>query len=136
MLFFLLPRLPELALSARNFQAIRDMFKLRPARKPAFTDTDIEQYIDALSQPGALTAALNYYRANFTMANAHRFARSPALSMETLIIWGSSIPPWESNCSKGSIRLRLTVAFIDSGMQATGCRMRHQRSQPGAYRFF
>ena len=39
MLFFLLPRLPELALSARNFQAIRDMFKLRPARKIAFSDT-------------------------------------------------------------------------------------------------
>ncbi len=92
MFFFLLPRLPEIALSARNFQAIRDMFKLRPARKTAFTDTDIEQYIDALSQPGALTAALNYYRANFTMANARRFAHSPPLRMETLIIWGELDP--------------------------------------------
>ena len=92
MLFFLLPRLPELALSARNFQAIRDMFKLRPARKMAFTDTDVEEYIEALSQPGALTAALNYYRANFTMANAHRFARSPTVRVETFVIWGELDP--------------------------------------------
>ena len=92
MLFFLLSYLPELALSAGNFKAIRDMFKLRPARKTAFTDTDIEQYIDALSQPGALTAALNYYRANFTIANARRFARLAPLSMETLIIWGELDP--------------------------------------------
>ncbi len=92
MLFFLLPRLPELALSTRNFQAIRDMFKLRPARKMTFSDTDVEEYIEALSYPGALTAALNYYRANFTMANAYKFARSPAVHVETLIIWGELDP--------------------------------------------
>ena len=92
MLFFLLPRLPELALSARNFQAIRDMFKLRPARKTAFTDTDVEEYVEALSQPGALTAALNYYRANFTIANTHKLAHSPAVRAETLVIWGELDP--------------------------------------------
>ena len=36
MLFFLLPRLPELALSASNFRAIRRMFRSGPANKEAF----------------------------------------------------------------------------------------------------
>ena len=62
MLFFLLPRLPELALAANNFRAIRRMFRLGPLNKKAFSNQDIEEYVEALSQPGALTAALNYYR--------------------------------------------------------------------------
>ena len=92
MLFFLLPRLPELALSANNFKAVRDMFKLRPARKGAFSDKDIEAYIEALSQPGALTAALNYYRANLTIANMRKIALSAPINAETLVIWGELDP--------------------------------------------
>ncbi|MGH9330715.1 MAG: alpha/beta fold hydrolase, partial [Vicinamibacterales bacterium] len=63
-LFFLLPGLPERVMSARNFAAVRDMFKRQPARRGAFSDYDIDQYVEALSFPGALTAGLNYYRAN------------------------------------------------------------------------
>jgi len=92
MLFFLLPRLPELALSASNFRAIRRMFRSGPANKEAFSDQDTEDYIDALSQPGALTAALNYYRANLTMAGARAFARPVPINAETLVIWGELDP--------------------------------------------
>lgn len=92
MLFFLLPRLPELALSANNFKAVRDMFKLRPAQKGAFSDKEIEAYIEALSQPGALTAALNYYRANLTIANMRKIALSTPINAETLVIWGELDP--------------------------------------------
>ncbi|KIO50067.1 alpha/beta fold hydrolase [Nitrosospira sp. NpAV] len=92
MLFFLLPRLPELALSSNNFKAVRDMFRLRPARKESFSDKDIETYIEALSQPGALTAALNYYRANLTIANMRKIARSAPINAETLVIWGELDP--------------------------------------------
>jgi pimeloyl-ACP methyl ester carboxylesterase len=92
MLFFLLPGLPELALSANNFKAVRDMFKLRPARKGTFSDKEIEAYIEALSQPGALTAALNYYRANLTIANMRKIALSTPINAETLVIWGELDP--------------------------------------------
>ncbi|SEK78513.1 alpha/beta fold hydrolase [Nitrosovibrio tenuis] len=91
-LFFLLPRLPELALSAGNFRAIRKMFRLSPAKKDAFSSQDIEDHIEALSQPGALTAALNYYRANLTMANARKFAHSAPINSQTLVIWGELDP--------------------------------------------
>ena len=46
----------EAALSANDFQALRNIYKdTHPA-------DEIEEYIDVLSQPGALTGALNWYR--------------------------------------------------------------------------
>jgi pimeloyl-ACP methyl ester carboxylesterase len=40
------------------------MYKETTARSDVFTDEDIEVYKEALRQPGALTAGINYYRAN------------------------------------------------------------------------
>jgi pimeloyl-ACP methyl ester carboxylesterase len=90
-LLFLLPRLPELALSARNFRAVRDMFRRLPARAGAFNDEDIDEYVRALSSPGALTAALNYYRANVRSGGV-ALARSARIAAETLVIWGDQDP--------------------------------------------
>jgi pimeloyl-ACP methyl ester carboxylesterase len=89
-LFFLLPRLPELALSARHYSAVRDMFKRLPARQRAFSDEDIDQYVRALSSPGALTAGLNYYRAN--RSDGVALARAARIAAETLVIWGDHDP--------------------------------------------
>jgi pimeloyl-ACP methyl ester carboxylesterase len=89
-LFFLLPWVPEQALALRNFSVVRDMFKRMPARPGAFSDEDIEEYIRALSTPGALTAALNYYRANIGSGLA--LARSARIAAETLVIWGDRDP--------------------------------------------
>ena len=47
-----------------NFALLDKMFKDSVGRKGTFSDADIELYKEALAQPGALTAALNYYRAN------------------------------------------------------------------------
>src|SRR5437763_7656849 len=65
MLFFQIPRLPEWWMSRNNYAVVEDIFKKTVARPGAFTDTDIAVYKKALSEPGALTAAINYYRANF-----------------------------------------------------------------------
>lgn len=64
MLFFQLPGIPESLLSRNNYEAIRKVFKESVARKNSFSDEDVEKYVEAISQPGALTAALNYYRGN------------------------------------------------------------------------
>ena len=64
MFFFLLPRVPEWAISRNDFAALDDVFKKKIARAGSFSDADIELYKQALRQPGALTAAVNYYRAN------------------------------------------------------------------------
>ncbi len=62
--FFQLPRLPELALRAFDFAAIERILRRQPVREGAFTDDDVAVYKAALARPGALTAALNWYRAN------------------------------------------------------------------------
>jgi pimeloyl-ACP methyl ester carboxylesterase len=64
MFFFQLPRLPEWWASANDFARIDKMYKETTVRSGAFTDEDIAVYKEALGRPGALTGALNYYRAN------------------------------------------------------------------------
>lgn len=64
--FFQLPYLPELLIGAGDFALLESLFK-RTARRGTFTDEDIACYKLALRQANglsALTAALNYYRAN------------------------------------------------------------------------
>ena len=64
MFLFLLPRVPEWVISRNNFAALDDVFKKKIARAGSFSDADIDLYKQALRQPGALTSAVNYYRAN------------------------------------------------------------------------
>ncbi len=65
MLFFQIPRLPEWFISRNDFAAIDKMFADTVMRPGTITQTDIAVYKKALREPGALTAGLNYYRANF-----------------------------------------------------------------------
>jgi pimeloyl-ACP methyl ester carboxylesterase len=83
--FFQLPWLPELLLSAVGYRALRRTFD--DARPGAFTRQDIARYPEAWSQPGALTAMLNFYRAAFRESRRAR-ARSGVVQAPTLVIWG------------------------------------------------
>jgi pimeloyl-ACP methyl ester carboxylesterase len=85
--FFQLPWLPEKLIRARDYRTIRRLFEATPARKDAFTHGDIDTYVAGLSQPGALTAALNYYRANVAHADM-ALASTARCDAPTLIIWG------------------------------------------------
>jgi pimeloyl-ACP methyl ester carboxylesterase len=89
-LLFRLPRLPERLLAAGDYAAVRRMFRKLPARRGTFSDEDIDRYVDALRGPGALTAALNYYRAN--VGSGARLAVSARTAAETLVIWGERDP--------------------------------------------
>ena len=62
-LYFQLPWFPEKGFRAGNFRVLDAMFREDPVRPDAFTDVDVRRYKRALGRPGALTAALNYYRA-------------------------------------------------------------------------
>jgi epoxide hydrolase 4 len=110
--FFLLPWLPERTMSVRNFAVVRDMFKRGPARRGAFSDHDIEQYVQALSLPGALTAGLNYYRAN-VRSDALAMGRSARIAADTLVIWGERDPA-------------LTIGLLD-GLETVAPRVQVRR---------
>jgi len=64
MFFFQLPRVPEWAIRRNAFAGLDSTFKEKVGRTGSFTDADVEIYKQALGQPGALTSAINYYRAN------------------------------------------------------------------------
>jgi pimeloyl-ACP methyl ester carboxylesterase len=86
MLVFQLPRLPERLLSARRWAALRRPLEV-DARLGAFTDQDLAHYVEAWSQPGAITAMLNYYRAGFRQRRQAR-EQSGAVEAPTLVVWG------------------------------------------------
>jgi pimeloyl-ACP methyl ester carboxylesterase len=93
MLFFQLPRLPEWLMSARDYAFVERIFKKTVARPGTFTDTDIAVYKKALREPGALSAAINYYRANVFSLFMKRRSTQESISdgrirVPTLFIYG------------------------------------------------
>jgi pimeloyl-ACP methyl ester carboxylesterase len=84
MFFFQLPYLPEAFLSASNFR--RGAASLAGSSRPGtFSEDDLAQYRAAWSQPGALTAMINWYRAAFR----HRAKFSDrTVRVPTRILWG------------------------------------------------
>jgi pimeloyl-ACP methyl ester carboxylesterase len=97
MVVFQIPRLPEWLIRARNFALVERAFKNSAARPDVFTDEDIAVYKEALSQPFAVTATLNYYRANFAPLFLSRRKSADPLSegrirVPTLFIYGEQDP--------------------------------------------
>jgi pimeloyl-ACP methyl ester carboxylesterase len=86
MLFFQLPALPELALRANGAAAIGRAFSGMAVNKAAFPPEVLAHYRQAALVPGAATAMLNYYRANFPLPAPR--APVPRITTPTLLIWG------------------------------------------------
>ncbi len=86
-LLFQLPRLPERLLAARDYAAVRSLFRRKPAVAGTFSRDDVARYVEAIARPGALTAALNYYRA-LRLPHASAIGRHARTEAETLVIWG------------------------------------------------
>jgi epoxide hydrolase 4 len=90
MFFFQLPRLPEWVLGRGDFEALGRGFRqmVRRRDREVFTDHDLEEIKQALRPPGALTAAINYYRATFRDVGAmKRYSESRLVECPTLLIW-------------------------------------------------
>jgi len=85
MFFFQLPRLPERALKKDDSKNLVKM--LRRTSNRAFTDEDLDVYREAWSQPGALTAMVNWYRAGLRIRPSP--PPSPRVTVPTLLIWGT-----------------------------------------------
>jgi pimeloyl-ACP methyl ester carboxylesterase len=88
MFFFQLPGLPEAAIRAGNYASLRRLFQVDPRRPGAFTPADIERYVEAAAQPGALTAAINYYRALFRRTPGAAQSMMRRIDAPVLVIWG------------------------------------------------
>jgi pimeloyl-ACP methyl ester carboxylesterase len=88
--FFGLPgHVAEAALSANDFAGLRRIFRRGILQKDAFSEAQIDEYVGAMKQPGALTAALNYYRAGLWLADGMRIAERAHVSAPTMVLWGT-----------------------------------------------
>jgi epoxide hydrolase 4 len=84
--FFDLPELPESVVRSDNWHFFRHF--LRDARPGAFTEQDMELYIEAWSQPGAASGMINYYRNSVRQSPKRAEAQLRPIQAPTLVIWG------------------------------------------------
>ncbi|MDM7999345.1 MAG: alpha/beta hydrolase [Dehalococcoidia bacterium] len=83
MAFFMLPEKPERSLMADDFAALRSLWSSIPKEQ-------VDEYLSVFSQPGALTAALNWYRANAVLLERRRGGPMfGPVQHPTLLLWGN-----------------------------------------------
>lgn len=81
MLFFQLPRIPEILLSANNWQNVLNQM-------PELSAQERVEYTAAWSQPRAITCMLNWYRANVRGGQSRAQSPPERVIVPTLLIWG------------------------------------------------
>jgi pimeloyl-ACP methyl ester carboxylesterase len=90
MLLFQFPGVAEAWLADDDFANLRS-FVFDTAAPGAFPPEDREVFVDALRRDGALTAALNYYRANMPPSSWLRDPpEPPEIAVPTMIVWGEA----------------------------------------------
>ena len=82
--FFQIPWLPEFLLRQNRAQGIAKAFLNMAIDKGAFPPHVLEEYRKNALIPGALTAMINYYRANLKILEE----TSPPIDVPTLMLWG------------------------------------------------
>ncbi|WP_437322207.1 alpha/beta fold hydrolase [Sorangium sp. So ce394] len=88
MFFFQLPRVPELIAQRSGYALLRTALKNDPQRPGALSDDDLARYVASWSQPGALTATINYYRAMFRPGSLRGLSKPTRVDVPVLVIWG------------------------------------------------
>jgi pimeloyl-ACP methyl ester carboxylesterase len=88
MFFFQLPWLPERMVRRDSYAFFKRGF--RADARHAFPDEEIERYVEAWERPGAITSAINYYRAALRQSPSRALARMRPIQSPTLVIWGEA----------------------------------------------
>lgn len=111
---FQLPWLPEKLLSRNDYRAISGVFASQAKNPDAFTQADLDAYRRAASQPGALTAMLNYYRNLPVQGFSFRRDSYDRLAVPTLLVWGEDDEALGTELTYGTERFvdDLRIAYI------------------------
>jgi epoxide hydrolase 4 len=88
MFFFQIPRLPEWLFKRDNFAMLANSLKTSTVEPNVFTNADIAEYKKAWSEPFALTAMLNYYRANILKRFFSKIETGEKIRVPTVFIYG------------------------------------------------
>ena len=88
--YFQLPWIPEALLRRGRAATLVHVLRTDPQQAGAFSADDIEDYVQAQLQPGALTGALNCYRAAVRRGAARFAGPTPPIDVPTLVLWGDA----------------------------------------------
>lgn len=88
MLFFQLPFLPERRIQGNDHEQMRRVFREEPMNSNAFSEEDIQRYVDAFD-PASTHAALNYYRAYLRRKPSQLLKLMRPIDTPTQVIWGT-----------------------------------------------
>ncbi|MBW4473623.1 MAG: alpha/beta hydrolase [Stenomitos rutilans HA7619-LM2] len=101
-LAFQVPGIPEWLIQQNLKEFVSNLFQGQAIRKGAFSREETKLYQSALEKPGALSAALNYYRQMLSPWSWLKdFGRTPNLVMApTLVLWGEEDPLLSQNMIK------------------------------------
>jgi epoxide hydrolase 4 len=88
--FFQLRGVAERALSRDDYAFVRRTFRASDRARAWLADDDIERYVAAIAQPGALSAALEYYRQ--LPSALPRLGPMRRITAPTLVLWGELDP--------------------------------------------
>ncbi len=89
MFFFQIPFLPEFVFRLNDYAILANALKNSTAEKDVFTDEDISEYKKSWSEPFALTAMINYYRANILKRFYSKNVKNEKkISVPTVFIYG------------------------------------------------
>jgi pimeloyl-ACP methyl ester carboxylesterase len=88
MFFFQIPALPEYLLKLNNYAAMENALIKTTAERGVFTSEDIAEYKKSWSEQFALTAMLNYYRANILKRFIGKSKPDGRIKVPTVFIYG------------------------------------------------
>lgn len=89
--FFQLGGLAERVLAADHFGAIWRTLRSADPDREWLGDDDIQRFVAAIARPGALTAALNYYR-QLARRGPAAVGVARVIAAPTLVLWGERDP--------------------------------------------
>ncbi len=98
--FFQAPGLPEAMMTARGAKAVGDAFVGMAVDKSRFPAAVTDVYRANALIPGAMTAMINYYRANGDLIARYGSA-PPRIEAPTLMIWGEEDAALGLECTEG-----------------------------------
>lgn len=109
MLFFQMPYLPELFVRKAGRFIMSE-----GGRSKTFSESELDRYEEVWNQPGMMTAAINWYRAEGRRAarrltagrrGGSRIAADPTVRVPTLVVWGEDDPVLDHRMADRSVEL-------------------------------